>query len=71
MSVLKQERERLNKTQREVAEETGISYSMIQLMEQGRRNASDKTKIKLARYYGKSVEHLFFSNNITDSDKGA
>lgn len=68
MSVLKKERENLKKTQREVADETGISYSMIQLMEQGRRNASDKNKIKLAKYYGKSIEHLFFSNQITDSD---
>lgn len=71
MSNLKQERERLNKTQKEVADDTGISYSMIQLVEQGRRNASDKNKIKLAKYYGKSVEHLFFSNNITDSDNEA
>lgn len=68
MTMLKIEREKLNKTQREVAEETGISYSMIQLMEQGRRGASDKNKIKLAKYYGKSVEHLFFSDKITHSD---
>lgn len=68
MSVLKKERERLRKTQREVADETGISYSMIQLMEQGRRNPSDRNKVKLAKYYGKSVEHLFFSNEITNSD---
>ncbi|SDJ69194.1 helix-turn-helix domain-containing protein [Alkalibacterium thalassium] len=68
MSILKHEREKLNKTQKEVADETGISYSMIQLMEQGRRNPSDKNKVKLAMYYGKSVEYLFFNGTITNSD---
>lgn len=68
MSVLKNEREKLKKTQKEVAEDTGISYSMIQLMEQGRRTPSDKNKIKLSKYYGKSVEYLFFSNKITNSN---
>ncbi|MFL2133054.1 helix-turn-helix domain-containing protein [Desemzia sp. FAM 23990] len=69
MTVLKKEREALGKTQKEVAEETGISYSMIQLLEQGRRSGSDQTKIKLANYYGTTVEYLFFSNNITQSNK--
>lgn len=68
MTLLKQERERIGKTQKEVAEETGISYSMIQLLEQGRRNPSDKNKIKLAKYYGKSIEYLFFNEEITNSN---
>lgn len=68
MTLLKQERERIGKTQKEVAEETGISYSMIQLLEQGRRNPSDKNKIKLAKYYGKSIEYLFFNEQITNSN---
>ncbi|WP_277630361.1 helix-turn-helix transcriptional regulator [Atopococcus tabaci] len=68
LSTLKEERKRLGKTQKEVAAETGISYQMIQFIEQGRRNPSDENKIKLAKYYGKSVEYLFFNFEITDSD---
>lgn len=68
MTILKQERENLGKTQLEVAKELGISYSMLQQLEQGRRGASDKTKIKISKYYGKSVEYLFFNKNITKSN---
>lgn len=68
MSILKQERENLRKTQLEVAKDLGISYSMLQQLEQGRRGASDKTKIKISKYYGKSVEYLFFNKNITKSN---
>lgn len=68
MSILKQERENFGKTQLEVAKDLGISYSMLQQLEQGRRGASDKTKIKISKYYGKSVEYLFFNKNITKSN---
>lgn len=63
MSVLKEEREKMGKTQLEVAKEIGISYSMLQQLEQGRRGASDRTKVKFSKYYGKSVEYLFFTSN--------
>ena len=50
-------------TQQEVADKTNISISMLAMMENGYRRGSDETKIKLAKFYKKSVESLFFANN--------
>ena len=50
-------------TQQEVADKTNISISMLAMMENGYRRGSDETKIKLANFYKKSVESLFFANN--------
>ena len=50
-------------TQQEVADKTNISISMLAMMENGYRRGSDETKIKLAKFYKKSVESLFFGNN--------
>lgn len=50
-------------TQREVADKTDISISMLAMMENGHRRGSDETKIKLANFYKKSVGSLFFAND--------
>lgn len=50
-------------TQQEIADKTNISISMLAMMENGYRRGSDETKIKLANFYKKSVESLFFANN--------
>ena len=50
-------------TQQEVADKTNISISMLAMMENGYRRGSDETKIKLANFYKRSVESLFFANN--------
>ena len=47
--------------QEEAAEKIGISQSMLSSLEQGTRSGSDATKIKVANFYGKSVEYIFFS----------
>lgn len=52
-------------SQEKVAKEIGISQSMLSSLEKGVRLGSDATKIKLANFYGKSVEYIFFAN--TDS----
>lgn len=52
-----------NKTRREVADETGISYSALSNFECGLRIPSDPCKITLAKYYGVSVEELFYVDN--------
>lgn len=49
------------KSKRIVAEELGISFSSYVKYERDERNPSDKTKRKIAKYFGKSVEAIFFS----------
>lgn len=50
--------------QEEAAKKIGISQSMLSFLEQGTRSGSDATKIKVANFYGKSVEYIFFTNMI-------
>ena len=46
----------------EVAEAVGVSLSAISMYENGGRIPRDETKIKLANYYGMSVQELFFDS---------
>lgn len=55
--------------QKQAAQEIGISQSMLSALEQGYRSGSDATKIKIAKFYGQSVEFIFFANKITLRDK--
>jgi len=48
------------KTLAEVSSAVGISISAITMYECGERVPRDEIKIKLAEYYGVSVESLFF-----------
>lgn len=50
------------KTQAEVAENVGISLSALAMYETGKRIPRDEIKIRLANYYGTTVESLFFSS---------
>ena len=50
------------KTQVEVAENVGISLSALAMYETGNRIPRDEIKIRLANYYGTTVESLFFSS---------
>ena len=43
-----------------VAEELGIPYSTMCAYESGDRRPSDKTKKKLADYYGMTIQELFY-----------
>ena len=49
-----------NKGQAEVAIAVGISVSALSMYECGERIPRDEIKLKLAKYYKKSVEELFF-----------
>lgn len=49
-----------NKTQKEVASELKISISALAMYEQGNRVPRDEIKLKIASYYGKSVQEIFF-----------
>lgn len=44
-----------------VAEAVGISVSALQMYENGARIPRDQTKMALAKYYGTSVEDIFFN----------
>lgn len=54
-----------NTTQEVVAKAVGIGRSALNMYELGQRTPRDEVKIKLAIYYNKSVEELFFADNAT------
>lgn len=59
-SKLQVARIKKGKTQKEVAEDVGLSAIMISFLEQGLRKGSDETKKKLSEYYDMTVDELFF-----------
>lgn len=50
-----------NRTQAKVAKDLGIAQSTYAMYEIGKRVPSDKIKIKIAKYYKRTVQHIFFS----------
>ncbi|MBR5342757.1 MAG: helix-turn-helix transcriptional regulator [Oscillospiraceae bacterium] len=56
------------RSQEEVAAALGIRQSTLAMYERGSRMPKDEIKLALARYYGCSVEALFFSENDTIRD---
>ena len=53
-----------DRTLREVATSVGITPSALGNYESGIRNPRDRIKIKLASYYGVTIDSLFFDNNL-------
>ena len=49
------------KTQSEVAEAIGITPMAVSQYERGERVPNDEIKVRLARYFNKSVEEIFFA----------
>lgn len=49
-----------NKSREEVANAVGVSVSAISMYENGERIPRDDIKIKIAEYYQKSVQEIFF-----------
>lgn len=56
-----------DRTQKEVAAELGISISALAMYENGHRVPRDEIKLKLATYYGKSVQEIFFSSECHET----
>lgn len=50
-----------NQSQIVAAQGIGISQSMLSSLENNKREASDKVKTKIAKYYGRSIQYIFFS----------
>lgn len=51
---------RSGKSREEVSKDLGISVSAISMYEVGARIPRDEIKIKIADYYGTTVQNLFF-----------
>lgn len=51
-----------NRPQKQVAQDCGISDSALSSYENGERIPRDEVKIRLANYYGVTVQSLFFSS---------
>lgn len=47
------------RTRSGVARELGISYSLLSFYESGQRTPSLKSQVKLANYYGVTLESIF------------
>lgn len=50
-----------DKTQEEVSKAVGISASTLSMYERGERIPRDEIKLRLAKYYKKSVQSIFFN----------
>ena len=50
------------KTRKEVACDLGLSPSAIAMYESGKRIPRDEYKVIIARYYGTTIEDIFFSS---------
>lgn len=53
---------RKNESREDVANSISISVSALQMYENGQRIPRDEIKIKLANYYGVSVQSIFFDS---------
>lgn len=57
-----------NKTIAEVAEQIGIPESNLGMYERDKRIPRDKVKIKIAEYYGRTVQYIFYRPKTTQGD---
>jgi len=64
--TMKQLREKKGLTQEQVAKLTDNTVTFISLLENGKRNASDDTKLKLAKLYNCSITDIFLALQLTE-----
>lgn len=65
--TMKQLREKKGLTQEQVAKLIDTTVTFISLLENGKRNASDETKKKLAKIYDCEISDIFLALNLTES----
>ena len=51
-----------DKSQKTVSEDIGVLQSTYCMYETGQRTPSDEVKIKIANYFGKTVQEIFFAS---------
>lgn len=56
-----------DKTQEEVANALGISKSALAMYETGKRIPRDPVKIRIATYYNRTVQSIFFNSKEHES----
>lgn len=55
------------KSREEVAEAVCVSVSALQMYENAQRMPKDEIKVRIANYYGVSVQDLFFGDQLHES----
>ena len=55
-------REQKQKTQQQVADDLNITKSALAMYERNRRVPRDEVQVRIATYYGESVQSIFFSS---------
>ena len=58
-----------NRSRELVADAINVSFSAISMYENGQRIPRDEIKVRLADYYGTTVQDLFLILKVTKSDK--
>lgn len=66
---LKQLREKANLTQEQASKITGFSIRFISQIENGERNPSDNSKLKLAKAYRVPIVDIFLASQRTKRSK--
>jgi len=61
-AILVQSRKERGLTITDAAKQIGISHGMLAMLETKKRKGSDDTKIRIARFYNRSVEELFYAH---------
>ena len=56
-----------DRTQEEIAKAIGITKSSWAMYERGERTPRDETKMRIAEFFGRSIEEIFFSMPSTNS----
>lgn len=59
---LKALRAKKKKTQQEAADDLNITKSALAMYEKDNRIPRDEIKVRIAQYYGESVESLFYAS---------
>ena len=55
------------KTQQEIADSLGITKSSWAMYERNERMPRDEVKVLISKYFGRSVQEIFFDNSSTIS----
>ncbi len=56
-----------DRTQEEIAKALGITKSSWAMYERGERTPRDETKMRIAKFFEKSIEEIFFAQKSTYS----
>lgn len=57
-----------SRTQEEVAKAIGVATSTLGMYETEKRVPRDSIKMRIAQYYKKPVQKIFFASNVTKKD---